>query len=400
MLKKIVLFMPPYSRCGVLHQFTRDLNEAFVRAGIASHLLESEFNNPAKFVDAIFAAAPDCTLSFNGLLPDEQGRFFSDLVKIPHVACLVDSPNSFVQLAQNKRTIITCVDRFYCQFYRGMGMKHVTFMPHATNSLITPGDPDKKKYDAVLLASFLDYEVLRSKWTEKYPTAVHWALHEAAEESLRDANRSYVEIFAEAFDRQLRSIGGVDPSQIDLVAILQDLEDYINAKDRVELVKSLQGIRLDIFGTAQNSGIWEKFLGKEHSNITVHDAIPYTEALEVMKQSRVILNSCPKLRLGGHERVFSGAACGAAVVSSDSSYLRETFTNGKDIILYQYGDSNGVNNAVRGLLSDESRRRELADRSRAIVMAHHTWDHRAAELLAQLPHMLEAIKEELSSAIR
>jgi len=391
MIRRIDLFMPPFSQYGLLHHFTKQMYEALMRHGVEARLLEADYHNPKKFLDAIFASPPECTLSFNGLLPDSEGRFFCDLVKIPHIACLVDSPNRFVELIKSKRTIVTCVDRFSCNFFQGLGLPHVFFMPHAVSpSLCPPKEEGKKEYDAVLLASFIDYEAIRNGWADKYPTAVHWALHEAAEEALRNGERSYVEIFVEAFDRQLQTLGGVDPRTINLVAILQDLEDYINGKDRVELVRSLQGIRLDIFSQAKEEE-WKKYLGKEFGNVQLHGAIPFDEALEVMKLSRVILNSCPSLRLGGHERVFAGLACGAALLSSDSAYLRETFTAGKDILFYQHGDRNGIANMVESLIKDEGKRFELANRGREVVMEYHTWDERAKMLLQRVPSMLDAI---------
>ncbi len=54
--------------------------------------------NPRPFLDTLFADRPECTLSFNGLLPDAEGRFFCEMIQIPHVACLVDAPTQFFSL--------------------------------------------------------------------------------------------------------------------------------------------------------------------------------------------------------------------------------------------------------------------------------------------------------------
>src|SRR5262249_10865415 len=96
MIKHIDLFMPPnISQYGVLHHFTIKMNEALQRSGVRSRILEAQKDNPKPFLSELFNEIPDCTLSFNGLLPDKEGRFFCDLVKIPHVACTIDSPNAF-----------------------------------------------------------------------------------------------------------------------------------------------------------------------------------------------------------------------------------------------------------------------------------------------------------------
>ena len=117
-MKRIDVFMPPLSTYGVLHHFTEKMHEALLRAGIQSRLLEAKRNDPGPFLKALFEDKPDCTISFNGLLPDTQGRFFCDMVNIPHVACLVDSPNSYLSLTQSPLTIITCVDQSSVDFFR------------------------------------------------------------------------------------------------------------------------------------------------------------------------------------------------------------------------------------------------------------------------------------------
>src|SRR6516162_3155093 len=105
-MKKIDVFMPPLSQYSVLHHFTKKLHEALVQQGIVSRLLEAKHNDPGPFLDALLKDPPDCTLSFNGLLPDNQGRFFSDMIRIPHVACLVDSPTNFLTLVRSPYSVI------------------------------------------------------------------------------------------------------------------------------------------------------------------------------------------------------------------------------------------------------------------------------------------------------
>lgn len=386
MLPRIDLFMPPASHSGMLGHFTQQMHAALLSLGVTTRLLEANYRQPAKFIEQILSSPPDCTLSFNGLLPDAKGHFFCDLIKIPHVACLADSPHRFMELIRSKRNLITCCDRFACQFFRSdTGQSNALFLTHA--AAMSPVESAvEKEYDVVLFASAVDYEAMRRAWVEKYPTVVHWSLHEAAEEALREPNRSYVEIFAEAFDRQLRPVGGVNPKEIDLVAALQDLEDYLNSKDRIELVKAIEGPRVHIFGQ-MHDGSWQTYLGKQR-NVVVHEEISFNEMLQVMQRSRLVLNSCPSQRLGGHMRVFEGLRQGAAVLSSGSAYLNETFTHGKDIMFYRYGDHTGINSSIEALLKDEGRRQALVADGQQVVQHHHTWLQRAQELLRHLPHKL------------
>src|SRR5262245_57823959 len=182
MLRRIDLFMPPnISQYGVLHHFTQKFHEALLRLGVNSRVLIAQRDNPKPFLTELFKDPPDCTLSFNGLLPDEEGRFFCDMIRIPHVACIVYTPKSFISLSQSTNSIIASVDRDACDFFRGINCKNVIFMPHGVEKNIHFDPKDNQRtYDVVLLASCIDYEKVQSDWKEKYGVAISQIMEEAA----------------------------------------------------------------------------------------------------------------------------------------------------------------------------------------------------------------------------
>lgn len=393
MVKRIDLFIPPFSQYGVLQRLTTDIYEALQRAKVQSRMLEAEKENPKPFLDALFGDKPECTLSLNGLLPDDSGSFFCDMVKIPHVACLVDSPNQFAALTQSKRNVITCPDIYATHFFRGLNFQNVLFFPHGVNPDLQQG-PEKKKYDVVFLASCIDFETIRANWKHKYPKKLCNALDEAAEITLSDQTTPYVEAFVDALGRHMSKEEPLDPKQFQLMQILDDLEMYIRGKDRVELIKGIKDATIDIFGAGKEGGGWEKYLDKGHSNVRLNPAIPFEKALEVMGDCKILLNSCPWIKNGGHERIFSGIAKGALVLTSENPYMAERFDNGDSIAYYYHGRWDEVNDQVHSYLEDEEKRRQVIKKGRKIVMSGHTWDHRVATLLQELPPLLENIKKQ------
>src|SRR5262249_12814392 len=150
------------------------------------------------------------TLSLNGLLPDEEGRFFCDLIHIPHVACLVDSPNQFLALVRSPYTIITCPDRFACEFFQGLNCQNVIFMPHGIEPEITPGH-EKRIYDVVMLSSGIDYEKIQKFWADHFSKPLYEALNEAVEITFSDQETPYVQAFVQALDQHVRN--GLDPRE-------------------------------------------------------------------------------------------------------------------------------------------------------------------------------------------
>lgn len=387
MIERIDLFMPPRSLYQVLHYFTKNLADALTRCGVRCRVLEAERDKPQQFIDTLLEDRPACTMSFNGLLPDDEGRFLCDLIEIPHVACLVDAPHHFLALTKSPRSIITSVDRFGCDFFRGMNFQNVLFMPHAVDKKLIqqPSEADKRNRDVLLLASYIDYESIREKWHKELPQVVAKAMEEAAEITLSNRNTSYVDAMVQALDKASKQNNGINFSNLDFISLIDQLEDYINGKDRVELVRAIKEAKVHIYGAGSHK--WKAAL-KNQRNVTLHDPIDYLQALQLMRQSKIVLNSCPSIRNGAHERIFAGIASGAAVLTNETIYMAENFKHKKDILFYQHTQKENVNSLINEYLADENTRLKLVDTAQETVKKGHTWDHRASILLKELDPIL------------
>jgi spore maturation protein CgeB len=326
-IKKIYLFEHPSTQYDVLNVFTYELAQAIQRQGIQTQILMPDKQNPRPFLEQIFKDPPSCTLSFNGLLPDPEGRFFCDLIGIPHVCYLVDSPNRFLRLVQTKRNMIACIDQAFCRVFENFGFPHTLFLPHGVDRDLHPLKEEKPLYDVVLLASCIDYKAVYKNWKQKYSPVVCEVLEEAAEKTLLDSTASYIQSFVDCLDEKIKERASIDPHSIDYEEVLDDLEFYIRGRDRIELLRSVKEVDVHVFGSAEGTdGGWKKYIG-DRPNIIIHPPVPYQQAIEIMKRSKILLNSTPTR--GSHERIFSGLACGAAVITNESpfkiSQMRKTF---------------------------------------------------------------------------
>lgn len=381
MIKRIDLFMPVRSRYGVLFHFTKMLYEALMRAGVDCRILVPDKQNPRPFLAQLFNDPPDCTLSFNGVLPDAEDRFLCDMLKIPHICCLVDSPNEFIPLIKSPYNIITCADRSGCDFFRRLNHEKTLFMPHAVEKSLTYRPDAERPYDVVLLGSCIDYKSIEENWKNNYPKPLVDMLLEAAEITLSDQETSYVQALVMATENLKKRDPVIDINIIDYITLLEDLETYVIGFDRIRLIRSIQDAPIDIFGNSKQE--WERYIGTQ-SNCTVHEAIPFDQACEVMKQSKILLNSCIAIKAGGHERIYAGMAQGAALVASENEYMRETFRDDENILFYTTQKLDAVNGRINALLADESKRAILARKGHDVVKNHHTWDHRAVALLKNI----------------
>lgn len=393
MIKHIDLFMPPnISQYGVLHHFTIKMHEALQRSGVRTRILQAQKENPKPFLSELFNEIPDCTLSFNGLLPDKEGRFFCDLVKIPHVACTVDSPNAFFSLASSPFTIITSVDRNACDFFRGIHAKNVLFMPHGVEKHLNHKlEGHKRPYDVLMLSSAIDHEEIKNAWPKKFGAILSQVMADAAEKALSDQTTSYVQCFVVTLDEYVSKGAAIDPTQLEFLPILDEIESYIRGRDRLELVKAIKEAKVHIFGASSSKGGWAKLL-KNQANVVIHEGVPYDQAIHLMQQSKIVLSSCAWIKNGLHERILTGALAGAAVITAENPYLKEQFTDKENLLFYRYKQWDKVNDVIHQVLSDEARCQQIALAGKEKVIHNHTWDNRVGVLLKELAPVIASFK--------
>lgn len=388
-LTKIDLFSSVFNQYGVIDHFTLELAQAFNRQGVEARVLVVDKTNPRGFLNDLLTHSPDCTLSFNGLLPDNQGRFLCDFIHIPHVACLTDAPHHYLNLVKSPLNIITCVDKGFCQTFKDLNFHQTIFFPHAASRSIEPLSCKSKQYEVLMLNSFIDYESVYQSWLTHFPSPLVKVLQEAAERSLAEKELSYMQAFTETIDFHLKKGASIDPLKINYPLLLDALESYIGGKSRIKLLQSIEGVEVHVFGSqVKGKKGWAKYL-KKSPHIHIHSAISFTEAIKKMKQTKILLNCTPEIKYGGHERLFNGLLAGAAVLSLETPYLKEQFEDEKDVLSFSLQNPENLNQKIRNYLENEDKRLELVERGRQKVLTQHTWDERAKMLKQTLPSFIQ-----------
>jgi glycosyltransferase involved in cell wall biosynthesis len=79
-------------------------------------------------------------------------------------------------------------------------------------------------------------------------------------------------------------------------------------------------------------------------------------------------------------KLFEYLAAGLATIASDLPGVREA-VGPEAAVLMPRGDARGLADAVAALVADPAGRKRLGDAGRALVLAEHTWDHRARTVL-------------------
>jgi GT2 family glycosyltransferase len=125
---------------------------------------------------------------------------------------------------------------------------------------------------------------------------------------------------------------------------------------------------------------WGRFLP---TGAVLAEHVPNEQLPELYSSVGVLLNDhWDGMRTCGiaSNRIFDALACGAVVVSDEVPGLEELF----DGAVVTYRDADDLRAAVTRLLADDEERAERSRRGRQAVLARHTFDHRASELMSLL----------------
>jgi hypothetical protein len=302
-----------------------------------------------------------------------------------HVAWIVDHPsfqsNFFMASVTGfpvdyDRCVLGLVDEHWTRFAQEVyEFPHAHFLPHAT-SLEQAASPatTERKYDVVMFASFCDPDECRNNLFQ---------FVDAQMPVCRPLIESYVHSFDyhvaprldEALLTAIRRLNFPAPViKIFMSAVFPQLDLYHRYRNRLKLIRSLTKSSVHIFG----NGPWRSV--NLPSNIVIHDSVSHRQALEILKETRVLLNHVPTLTAGGHERVFDALASGCFVLSSPSSFLlRELGGQGGVAYFRADVDESSVDEMIRELLCNAS----LPDRisaSQEIVFKKHHMGRRALQL--------------------
>lgn len=383
--------MPPKSLHGVLDNFTKNFGEALKKEKIDIEILEGKYDNPKPFLEKILKNPPDCTLSFNGLLPDEKGVFLCDMLKIPHVACIFDTPAHYFALTKSPYSIVTCVDLDFCDFFKGFNQfKNVIFFPQAAEKNLSETVNKERKIDCLFLGSFIDHEKLRKTWREKLPPVVSNILDNAIDKTLKEEKTSFIQAIVQAINAEMQKKENIDLRMINFEELFDLLVQYVRSKSNVDLLKSIQA-PVEIYADFFNCPNIENELSRQ-KNLHLHSSIPYEEAIKLMKNTKIVLNNSPLYKNGGHERIFCGMAAGALVATGANLYLEDRFVDKEDILFYNYNALKDLNEKINFFLKNEKERTEIASRGQKKVLENDTWQSRAKSLIKDLGPILNSIK--------
>lgn len=335
----------------ILNTFAEQLGEALQRLGE-----EVEYFDVKQSGEAALAAYAGKTyqavIGFQSYLFDiylpKAGIYLHDLIKGPKINFQFDHPiwmkNHYIRMpehcysATHDRNYAAFIEKYYpriagssiifpggCEKSAGENGKQ-----EAERNL--RGVQDKKEYQISFIGTYTDYRsylpLIRNSQGIIKKIAAHFLFQmkqhpeETAEKALEESLRKDGIVLSD--EEFLEVLDGVKP-------MIYCIMSYYREKAVKVILEA--GITLEVFGDS-----WKKSPFGDSPYLRIHEAVDMRESLEVMEKSLISFNVMAWHKDGFTERIANSMLQHSVVLTDESTYLKEQFTDGKDILMYRLNE--------------------------------------------------------------
>lgn len=372
-----ILMIQGESQYDAISCFMNDLADGFRQLGCRVDILGGITKDALD--RTIYFEEYDVVLSFLGItsvLYDAINRnpntlFFLFLVDHPYYR--------YDWLAeQHRNLIVSCIDRNHCNFLQKYykNIDAVQFVPHGGNLSEKPPKPfADREIDVAFFGTCSasnEYKSIVDQMSEDIMKIMDATIARVMQGECIPAEEILIQ--------ELRS-GGIELSEaqlLELFVVLAFADTYIRAKQREKLILHLakSGLEVHVYGNG-----WEKDELAQYENIKCHGAVSYTEALDIMTNTKIVINKMPLFLDGSHERVFTAMLNGAVCCTDESGYWKQEFIDGESICFYDFQDLDNLENIIKELLLNLDKAGKIAQNGYDIAIHKHQWKNRAEQIL-------------------
>jgi hypothetical protein len=329
----------------------------------------------------------DCFFAFNGVACEvaAQGRYFErpDFV---YATMYVDHPIHHLRRLSSPiaRQAVFFLDRTHVQFLTSWAagaaerqFSHVGFLPPGANTLPQPVDLSDEAFaarDIGVLFTGTYRGPPPAAWSEWEASPAREFVAETAERMAADGRLALLDALRGALvQRRLR----LSPELFESLApLLPAAQQFAEAVHRHAFVTALgeAGVAVEVHGLG-----WEPFCAR-YPSFRHGGEGSFEQTLQLLRRTRVALNTNNGFVAGGHERVFSAMSAGAAVFSDASRYYAEAFKD-SELATFSWPGLNRAADQLAALQADVGGLAALARAGARKAQAEHSWAARAGKLV-------------------
>lgn len=320
----------------------------------------------------------------------EDGLNIWDQYQIPFYNILMDHPFHYKAALDRapEQMILLCMDRNHVEYVKRFfpNIKRVAFFPHAGIEL--------QKKDAAYAGESCYVPIEERKIDVLYAGGLS---RYAAEGLIPDLGsiREFdaFELVKNALEKLINNPELTTEHVIE--QCLQEINFKINDKKLGETIAELRfldalavsfyreqavrilaenGVTVTVFGVGWDRCEWES------PNVVYAGVTSPAQILELMNQSKIVLNTMTWFKQGAHDRIFNGMLAGAAVVSDRSEYVEEIFTKQKQLQLFSLDGIKELPEIVQSLLQHPRVAQDMADCGYEETRRRHMWINRLQDI--------------------
>lgn len=391
----LILIMKGQSQYEGTRTFADLAADAMRRAGhtvVVDDLMAAR-NLMIRVLELAIEVRPDLVFTINilGEFRSPAGQTISQLFGAPHVLWHTDYVFNHHRRLEGtaSETPILMVDPTQIEGVRSIygPARHpnLTFFPHPAACEPAPDDADLDAYAARPIPLLWSGTCHRPDipWAKAAPKA-----RKAFETALNEALAIEWAPPHEIFDRVLVDIGLdlSDPANAGSRVACAHVDTVVRTTRRFAFVKALAKTGLPVTICGDN---WKDQLYR-FKNVDYVGPQPMPKVVELMRQSRVVLNNNGNFGAGSHERPFTILLSGALPFTDVSRYYEQIFEDGVDIAMFRWMDLPAGFARLRELMDNPDLAYPMIQKGKAKAAADHTWD-------ARLPLIFRAARLEAAA---
>ena len=350
----------------------------------------------AEFVQQLLAAVvefkPDFIFTINHLGVDREGILVEliERLRLPLASWFVDNPHLILYL-YNKLvspwTAIFTWDADNIDSLKELGFEHVRYLPLATDATrFTPGHaptgPHPWRSRVSFVGNSMKYKVGQRMKKGRFPRAMLTSYKDVAAGFARSDERSV----SAYLHRE-------HPTEAALFDTFETNERRLCYETMITWEATRQYRKSCIEGTLPFSPLivgdkgWKNVFPGLGDSWRWHKELSYYNDLPSFYPLSEVNFNCTSQQMKGavNQRVFDVPACGAFVLTDHRNQMEHLLEPGKEIAYYDAPED--VPEHIRRWLDDPRGRQAVINAARTRILAHHTYEHRLAELFKAMQAM-------------
>ena len=371
-----VLLVQGQSQYNAMRNYIEEIEIGFRLAGYNTYILDA-MEKSAEFqleelvrnikIDIIFVCNVIMPRALRTLLPDAY-----------YVTYITDHPFYHRERLTHldERCIVFTCDRRHEAYLKQYcpNIKYVKYIPLSGQAYNRWIPYHKRSKNIVFTGSYSDPENIYNNIFQCDKTLHEVAKYMAAniiehpEQDLEMCLHNYLDTFDGTVS---------DQGFHELLNQFQMIDIYARSYYRDKMIRSLveNGLQVHVFGAG-----WEQFKGKGIENLIIEKGNLYI-ARKAVANAKISINIMPWFKDGFQERIAAAMLSGTVAVTDESIYIRENFTDGKEMVLYSLCDLEELPIKVKWLLEHPKEAEKIADAGMKRAKKEMTWQHRTLEMV-------------------